>query len=103
MGKDTTYNSIFEQAARRWEKIIVGDLPDVPRRRSSSHSWFGNDFREKVNVDIDDVLIGYEMEDIDGEGGILGYAGPVYTRTADRSKITAISGIMKFDKVDFRE
>ena len=103
MGRDTTYNAIFERAARKWEKIIVGDLPDVPRRSSTSHSWFGNTFKEKINVDIDDVLIGYEMEEIDGKGGVLGHAGPVYTRTDDPSKVTAISGIMKFDKVDFSE
>ena len=100
MGDDTTYNHIFEKAARKWEKIIIGDLPDVPKRSSSSHSWFGSDFDERVNVDIDDVLIGYEIETIDGEGKILGFAGPVYRRT-DNGSISAISGIMKFDKEDF--
>jgi hypothetical protein len=100
MGTDTTYNAIFENAARKWERIIVGDLPDIPRQSSSSHSWFGSDFDRKVNIDIDDVLIGYEMEEVDGRGGVLGYAGPVYKRSDDNA-VSAISGIMKFDKDDF--
>lgn len=100
MGSDTTYNHIFEKAARRWEKIIVGDLPDVPKQASSSHSWFGSDFDKRVNIDIDDILIGYEMERIDGEGKVLGYAGPVFKKQEGNS-IRAISGIMKFDKDDF--
>jgi len=100
MGTDKSYNHIFEKAARRWERIIVGDSKDVPKKSSSSHSWFGSDFDQKVNVDIDDVLIGYQMEKVDGRGGVLGFAGPVYRRK-DQGSITAISGIMKFDKEDF--
>jgi hypothetical protein len=69
------YANIFKRAARKWEKIIIGDLPNEPKKRSSSHSWFGDVWEEKVNVDIDDVLIGWAMEDIDGSGNTLGYAG----------------------------
>ena len=70
------YENIFLKAARKWEKIIIGDLPDERKvRYSSSHSWFGDVWDEKVNVDIDDVLIGWSMEDIDGYGNTLGYAG----------------------------
>jgi hypothetical protein len=100
MGSDKTYNHIFEKAARRWEQIIIGDLPDVPKQSSSSHSWFGSDFDKRVNIDIDDILIGYGMERIDGEGKVLGYAGPVFKKQEGNS-IRAISGIMKFDKDDF--
>jgi hypothetical protein len=69
------YEQIFKRAARKWEMIIIGDLPNEPKKRSSSHSWFGDEWEEKVNVDIDDVLIGWAMEDIDGSGKTLGYAG----------------------------
>ena len=84
---------------------------------------------EKVNVDIDDMLIGWAMKDIDGSGNTLGCAGkksfqyllvlllasimfilrlfintlgPVYSRGDDRTYQTAISGIMKFDIADFQ-
>jgi hypothetical protein len=66
------YEHIFQRAAHKWEKIIIGDLPNEPKKRSSSHSWFGDVWEEKV---IDDVLIGWAMEDIDGSGSTLGYAG----------------------------
>ena len=69
------YEHIFQRAAHKWEKIIIGDLPNEPKKRSSSHSWLGDVWEEKVNVDIDDVLIGWAMEDIDGSGSTLGYAG----------------------------
>ena len=125
------YANIFRRAAQKWEKIIIGDLPNEPKRRNSSHSWFGDVWEQKVNVDIDDVLIGWAMEDIDGPGDTLGYAGkksfyysllmlasniklisrplhhnspgPVYSRGDDRTYETAISGVMKFDIADFSE
>ncbi len=103
MGKDNTYDHIFEKAARRWEQIIIGDLPDVKKKSDPNHDWFGGEWKNApVNMDIDDVLIGYSMEKIDGNNGVLGFAGPVYSRDSENS-ISAVSGIMKFDKEDFRK
>ena len=101
MGFESKYDNIFVKAARRWEKIIVGDLPNVPKQSSSNHDWFGSEFDKRVNIDIDDILIGYQMETIDGEGSVLGYAGPVYRKKVGGSSVRALSGIMKFDKDDF--
>jgi len=100
MGEDTSYDHLFKRAATKWEQIVIGDLPDMPQRSYSAHDWFGNEWEETVNVDIDDVLIGYSTENIDGLGGVLGFAGPIYSRRSDDS-VTAVSGVMKFDGVDF--
>ena len=104
MGTNTSYDHLFKKAARRWEQIVIGDLSDEVKRANPTHDWFGDEWpnADPVNVDIDDVLIGYSMETVDGLNGILGFAGPVYSRESDDS-ISAVSGIMKFDKEDFDE
>jgi hypothetical protein len=104
MGTNTSYDHLFKKAARRWEQIVIGDLPDVEKRTNQFHDWFGDEWpnADPVNVGIDDILIGYSMETVDGLNGVLGFAGPVYSRESNDS-ISAVSGIMKFDKEDFDE
>ncbi|MDQ4087128.1 MAG: leishmanolysin [Pseudomonadota bacterium] len=73
--------TLFKSAARRWSRVISGDVPDV-------------------NVGgriIDDILIQASGIDIDGEGRVLGRAGP--TRIRQGSKLPA-AGIMEFDVAD---
>src|SRR5829696_8325462 len=59
-GMSSTQAGIFRQAARRWQQVIIGDLPDVTVR----------------GVRVDDVLIEARARRIDGVGHILGQAGP---------------------------
>jgi len=79
----------FKQAADRWSKVIVGDLPSVV-------------------VDgevIDDVLILAQGSDIDGPGQILGQAGPTRLRpaTAGNAAFLPARGTMAFDTADLQE
>ena len=64
---DGAYRSYFEAAAARWERVIIGDLPGfvVP----------GYGF-------VDDLLISVSISSIDGAGGILGSAAPVWYRNS---------------------
>lgn len=71
----------FKTAADYISAIITGDIADVF-------------FRGKV---IDDIRIDAELKTIDGEGGILGQAGPTAYRTADFLPATAT---MQFDVAD---
>ncbi len=75
--------TIFAAAAKRWEQIIIDDIPDV------FVTGFGL---------IDDVLIGASAPLIDGVGGILGQAGPIALRN-DGSFLPSI-GVMEFDSAD---
>ncbi len=68
-------------AADRLSAIIQGDVGDVF-------------FRGKI---IDDIRISAELVSIDGDGGILGQAGPTAIRTANYLPATAI---MEFDVAD---
>jgi hypothetical protein len=96
---DTPQNLVnaFTEAKARWESIILNDLPDFGKQSSLDFDWFGGVFSSGYNEAVDDVVIGYAIQTIDGMGGTLGRAGPVYIRNDD----SPISGIMQFDIDDF--
>lgn len=91
----------FTKAAERWEKVIVGDLPDFPA--GSVNDWFQGFFAgASYQGAVDDLVIGYEITEIDGPGGTLGSAGPVFTRRDRNNRpMGTISGVMRFDAQDF--
>lgn len=77
---------VFKDAADRWTRLIVGDLPDV-----------------LVDGEVvDDVVIEAQGAPIDGVGGILGQAGPRLVRpaSAGRFAFLTITGTMQFDTAD---
>jgi hypothetical protein len=79
---NAAYRSYFDAAAARWERVIIGDLPGftVP----------GYGF-------VDDLLISVSISSIDGAGGILGSAAPVWYRN---SSLLPIQGNVTFDSAD---
>jgi hypothetical protein len=89
--------AVFEEAAARWEKIIVADVPSVSGVIPSA---FPNTEPASIDV-VDDIVIEVNLTYIDGPGvngrNVLGSAGPRYLRTADR---LPVSGLMRFDTYD---
>jgi len=83
-----------EAAAARWERVIVGDLPDV---RLQYEDVCG---RSGLAVDqwVDDLLVYVDFDTIDGAGRILGQAGPCFIR-GDGSKLP-VAGILILDGAD---
>jgi hypothetical protein len=79
---DSAYQSYFTAAARRWEQVITGDLPNV---NSSTYGF------------IDDLLITANVRAIDGPGRILGQAGPDAFRSGS---LLPTHGVMTFDSAD---
>ena len=57
----SSVRSILSEAARRWAKVIVGDLPGIT---------------DDDGTVIDDVLVDAAARDIDGPGGVLAQASP---------------------------
>lgn len=88
-GLNTAQKNAFKTAARRWSKVIVGDLPSV-----------------RVNGElIDDLLIMAQGVPIDGPGRILGQAGPTHLRpaSAGASAFLPARGLMSFDTADLAQ
>ncbi|MER6362692.1 leishmanolysin-related zinc metalloendopeptidase [Kitasatospora sp. NPDC001527] len=76
----------FKQAADRWVKVIVGDLPDIAL----------DDGRI-----VDDLLIQAEGKPIDGVGIVLGQAGPTGLRpNPGPTEFIPATGLMSFDTAD---
>ena len=98
MGTEKAYDYAFHMAKMKLEKIIIDDLEDMAPVQDPNHDWLGNNWpNNKTNVFIDDVLIGYEVTDIDGIENTLGFAGPIYYRktinsTNGAESFTTISG-----------
>ena len=57
-GLSSAQKSLMAQATRRWEQVIIGDLPDISYRRYPYNEW--DDFlqaRIRVSDTVDDVRI----------------------------------------------
>ncbi|MDZ4201634.1 MAG: Ig-like domain-containing protein, partial [Gallionella sp.] len=74
---DPTYQSYFDLAKLVWEKVIIGDIPDING--------------------VDDLQISASVTSIDGAGGILGQASPTTLRGGSNLPFQAQ---MQFDSAD---
>ncbi len=83
---------VFEQAAGRWERIIIKDVPSITATLPSA---FGG--VPPIDGTIDDIVIEVLLAPIDGAGGVLGQAGPRFIRNSDALTVT---GVMFFDEAD---
>lgn len=90
---------VFEQAAARWERIIIKDKPSFTGALPSAFDEepFFDDFPPLVDGTVDDIIIEVVLAPIDGPGRILGQAGPRFVRTSD---FLTLSGVMFFDVAD---
>jgi hypothetical protein len=77
----TGLDAAFAKAAGLIESWILADLPDVKHRGQL----------------IDDIVIEASLVQIDGEGGVLGQAGPTLLRG---DGYLPLKGIMEFDAAD---
>jgi hypothetical protein len=90
---------VFIQAAQRWMNVIEADLQDIPIDDGdlpAGDDTCGFDTPAFAGT-VDDLLIFASIEPIDGEGDILGRAGPAFIRTANNLTIV---GCMQFDSAD---
>ena len=87
-GKVVDVPAIFQAAARRWEQIIVGDVPNAMAYKYPNGAQ-DVDPTDPFNVDpvpqvngrpVDDILINALIGPIDGPGGILGASAPIEFR-----------------------
>lgn len=86
----------FEEAASRWEGLLPGDLRDVAVDSFDTSQCIEGG--PTITEDIDDLEIVVRLDSIDGEGDVLGRAGPCGVRTTPPQTVAV--GIMEFDTAD---
>lgn len=85
---------VFDDAAARWERIIIKDVPSTTGTIPSAFVGFPPVLN---NETVDDIIIEVAIAPIDGPGKILGQAGPRFARDSD---FLTVSGVMFFDEAD---
>ncbi len=92
-----TVAQAFVDAELFWEAAIVRGTADYPisPRPGCLEAWAPD-----LPPVIDDVIIDVRVVAIDGEGGVLGQAGPSCFSTSNEMPLT---GIMEFDEADVAE
>ena len=83
----------FEMAVARWRRVIIGDIGTVDVQTPA------NSCVPAINAVINDVRIYVRIESIDGQGQVLGSAGPCFIQ--DESRLTVV-GAMRFDSADLQ-
>lgn len=96
---DPAYESAFTVAESRWELLIFGDVPNVANFTLAAGTDCGAvTIPTAVNEpSLDDIIIYVDLQPIDGQGNVVGSAGPCYVRS--NSGIPLLGG-MKFDTDD---
>jgi hypothetical protein len=84
----------FAEAEIRWESLIVGDLQNVSVNAAAGTCGTGSPALSRV---VDDLVIFASLVPIDGEGGVLGAAGPCFVRLPGNLPVV---GAMRFDTDD---
>ncbi len=82
----------FTAAAARWQEVITGDVPD------HTSTLPANGCQPQDIGYVDDLVIFARIDSIDGQGGILGQAGPCNFRAGGPP--FPVTGRMTFDSAD---
>jgi hypothetical protein len=92
----------FDSAIAKWQRIIIGDLPNITIQSPGFAAGTCGPGTAAIPTgqNIDDVLIMWSIDSIDGPGKILGQAGPCLVRNGP-SNLTVV-GVMQFDSADIR-
>jgi hypothetical protein len=88
------YRQAFVNAGARWSSVIVGNLEEVTITEAIRDDTACLNLPDVVN----DVFICAKIEDVDGAGGVLGFAGPEWLR--DTGTQLPFIGTMTFDSTD---
>ena len=82
--------------AELFSYIIIGDETDAVIQESSGR---GKN-RTTNTYEIDDIHVTLTIDNIDGVGGTLGFAGPEYARVVDNNYDTILKGGLTLDSED---
>jgi adhesin/invasin len=89
-----THQTIIQNAARRWRRVIIGDIPNVIVNVPAGFCGLPH---QAIAETVDDVVLLAQVASIDGVGGVLASAGICLSRSG--LGFPAI-GFMTFDSAD---
>lgn len=87
---------LFAEAEATWEAVIGGNLSPVPMPGQVLSDCAEDVDHPPLQV-VDDLIIYANVGEIDGSGGVLGFAGPCFVRRSDG---LPLAGVMVFDVED---
>jgi hypothetical protein len=90
-------DNYFISAQKKWESVVVGDLPDVPANNVAQFDTQFTCHGQFPTEGIDDMYVCGQEKYIDGVGKVLGKAGPTFLRAGS---LLPVAGIMIFDSSD---
>lgn len=81
----SSLRSIARSARDRWERALVGDLPDVSVQDSIDldQCYQEDTGAGRRGAPVDDLLLLVRSDSIDGDGGVLAQAGPCFVRISE--------------------
>lgn len=94
MSLSASVREAFVKAQAAWERVIIGDLPDVNLRARQACFAESGAYAEGT---IDDLRIFVVVKAIDGRNGVLGAAAPCLARSDNG---LPFAGYMEFDSAD---
>lgn len=100
-GVSASREAIFQEAASRWSKAIIGDINDERFDPGVLSAQTACGYADSTSItEVDDLIIFARIGPIDGtgngNGNILGQAGPAVVRGNGQT----IVGCMEFDEAD---
>lgn len=91
------HREIFDDAAERWESILIQGLPEIDFSETHYEANQCVDGQPAITDTITDVRIYAAIRPIDGNGQILAQAGPCALRERG---LLPVLGVMEFDEAD---
>lgn len=91
------HKAAFDTAVALWRSVIIGDIADVVFTKPANGSCGQGE--PAIDQTVDDVVI-FATSFTDAPGGVLGTAGPCFSRTGSSDFGTTIAGYMEFDTED---
>ena len=92
------HRTVFEEAAERWESILVQGLPEIDFSQEPVDADQCVEGQPQITDTITDLRIYAAIRPIDGDRNILARAGPCALR--DDGTFLPVFGVMEFDEAD---
>lgn len=92
--RDNRVDAVLDQAVSRWTAAVARGVSDIHVDIEADACFDG---QPAVNEIVDDLLVFVRVRDLDGEGGVLGRAGPCLIRTENGIPLL---GLIELDRAD---